>query len=962
MQTQRVSGINFRMDSGIKEENVKTENNTVTQPSAKKNNKVLPLVTAAVAVASLGVSAYALKGHAKANGAIDGYKKAAEEAKKMAEEAKKNAEVIKNDAEELKKAAEEKIESLKNKITELNKKVSDAGTKAAEAESKSANAEKIIAEKQQWNEGYLNALDSKIKASEGVVKVVTNGKIRNVTTVDNLVLMKNVDNAGNRIPLATDVKTKLNTVASRYITGNGIVVPALAASAAVWLPTAESLPEKEGGLGEVPVQIARNLNNEFGVENYIVRPLNEIPGVSTLQEVDGKYRYWYKGLKDENGKLLDYMSLEKVMDFDTNVVRNGDYQTEHVEVFYGIDPSNGYKRLMFRNPDYFKASSLYANSQTATEPERYNFFSKLVYEFAKIKSDPKSMTSYNILNQALFDSIKAPDAMVLNDWHTAPIAALMRLKAPVEAANKELAANTAKTFEDMNLLYIVHNSDYHGWGGEYSSDMLNTLFDKYSYDIYKNALTGFTEEITDADGEVTKVPIDSLKNVLTVEGSVNMANMGMALATKVKPVSPTYALEMSTEPERGHALTHIAEVRYKAGTMAGQSNGWDRAVNEVSESQLANFNGNLNKDKITIFVSAINNVKGLSESQRKLVTKTMGSPNNNNYLQTITNLRKLNIPQVTAEIEKLKQAGVTEPRTFKAETADMDMESIMEARKHNKAMLFDYLKSMVEFNRHENREVFNIKESGLTDLSDIKPEDLDDIPFFNMGVRFVGQKGVPVATGAWEKILNNWDTLYPGKKRPIVVIGGADAEGGKHRNTVSNAKRRLQEKGKHFVQMDGFVPNNILMAGSDWTMRPSYFEPDGDKWESLYKGTPAVLTRTGGHVDSVKDGYNGILTKRTMKEIRDELRGRGLYGDALEYALTEELINDYADALKRTLDAFYNKTNQRDFVDHAIHGNQSWVQRDSDGKILECPLVGHLRDLGFNLADFKQISESVSEK
>ena len=948
MQAQRVGFVTFKADGIVNGESSKVEKEkanvdvTTTSPvyADKKGSKAVPIVTAAVAIASLGLSAYALKGRGKAEGALNDYKKVADEAKKI---------------------AKDEIKGLKDKVNVMVDDLRKADSRAVEAEKKVAKLKEQLVEKQKWNEGYLDALDGKVKAAEGAVKVVTNGQIRNLVTVDGFNLMQNLNNDGNPIRISNAVKTKLKTATHRFVTGEGVIIPTLAAGAAVWLPTAESLPEKEGGLGEVPVQIARNFKNELKVENYIVRPLNEIPGVSTLQEVDGQYRYWYKGLKDENGKPLDYMTLEKVMDFDTNAVRDGSYQTEHVEVFYGVDPQNGYKRLMFRNPNYFKASSLYANSQTATEPERYNFFSKLVYEFAKLKADPKSMTSYNISNNALFESIKAPDAMVLNDWHTAPIAALMRLKAPVEAANNELSANTAKTFEDMDLLYIVHNSDYHGWGGAQSSDMLNTLFDKYAYDIYKAAETGFTEEKVDADGETVSVIIEPLKKVLTVEGSVNMANMAMALATKVKPVSPTYAKEIATEPERGHALMHIAEERYKAGTMSGQSNGWDRSVNEVSDAQLANFNGNLNRDKITIFVNSINAIEGLSGEQRKLIKRTMGNPNNNNYLQAIAKLRKLNIPQVNAEIEKLKQAGVTEQRTFLAETADMDMDSIMAARKHNKAMLFEHLKSMIDYNKQEGKEVFSIKEYGLTDLSDISPEDLDEVPFFNMGVRFVSQKGVPIAAGAWERILDKWDELYPGKKRPVVIMGGADAEGGRHRNTVTNVKLKLQDKGKHFVQMDGFVPNNILMAGSDWTMRPSYFEPDGDKWESLYKGTPAVLTRTGGHEDSIQDGFNGILTKRTMKDIRDSLKKEGFNGAELEEKLTTELIKDYVEAIKRTLDAFYSKTEQRNYVDNAIHGNQSWVQRDSEGKIVECPLVGHLRDLGYNLAEFKQIADSVAK-
>ena len=80
----------------------------------------------------------------------------------------------------------------------------------------------------------------------------------------------------------------------------------------------------------------------------------------------------------------------------------------------------------------------------------------------------------------------------------------------------------------------------------------------------------------------------------------------MALATKVKPVSPTYAQEIATDEERGKALTHIAQRRFVAGTMEGQSNGWDRSINELSASKIGGFNGMLNRDKLEIFKYKIN--------------------------------------------------------------------------------------------------------------------------------------------------------------------------------------------------------------------------------------------------------------------------------------------------------------------------------------------------------------------
>ncbi len=924
MRTEPISVgyLNFKAEEGIKDrsQGVSQPDRTISEPPKKSS---LPLITAAVAIASLGVSTYALKGRNKA--------KLLEENKKLAEEAKVKAE-------EAKKAAEEKVRELETKVSELQTKVD--------------TNEATRAEKQQWTEGYLDDLNRRADQAARPTVIVQGQQARNLRSVDNLMLIQNVDNEGKKIALPQTVVDKLRTATSRFVTGEGVAATTLGAGAAIWLPTAESTPEKEGGLGEVPVQLARNYKNEFGIDNYLVRPLNEIPGKSTLIERGGRFFYWYDKMKDADGKEIKEMEVFKVAEFDTHVVRNGQYETQTVEVFYGEDPANGFKRIMFRNPDFFAANGLYKNSQTASEPERYNFFSKVVYEFAKIKADPNSKTSYRITNQEKFDKIQTPDGMILNDWHTAPIAALMRLMAPVENANGELNNNAANTFEKMNLLYIVHNSDYHGWGGQYSSDMLNTLFDKYAFDIYKNAETGFTTTITDEDGDRREVPIESLSKVLTIDGTVNMANMGMALATKVKPVSPTYATEIATDEERGKALTHIAQRRLAAGTMEGQSNGWDRSVNELSASKIGGFNGMLNKDKLDIFKYKIDNIEGLTDEQRKRVVQVMQtSLNTNNFAVIIENLRKLDIPQVTETLTKLKEQGITELRTLKPATADMEMDSIMEARSHNKRMLFELINEMINFNKAEGKEIFNLKEYGLTDLSDIDVNKLDEVPFYNMGVRFVSQKGVEIATGAWENILRDWDKLYPGKPRPIVAIGGVDAEGGKHRANVTGMKQRLGDLGRHVLQMDGFTPNPIWMAGSDWTMRPSFFEPDGDKWESLYKGTPAVLTRTGGHVDSVQDGFNGILTGRTMKEIREQGGN-----------LTQELIKDYTEALKRTLDAFYGigeGTTQRQYVDNAIHGNQSWVIKNKDGNIVECPAVGHLRDLGFNLSEFDQIAETV---
>lgn len=942
MRTLPISSASIKFSNSFKSaDNIepKLTQIPITGEEFKKDEKKFNkpnLVTAAVAVAALGISAYTLKSRAKQEIANEG-KKIAEEAITKAEKAKEEAVA----------AAEEKMHELKETINDLTSKIN----------SNEAN----LAEKQQWNEGYLNGLNKKVEDLQNAPVLVEGTKARWQHNVDGLHLMKNPK------PLKDNVIEKIRTAAPKFIYGQA-AIPALGAGAVVWLPTAETLPEKEGGLGEVPVQMSINMDKELGIENYLVRPLMEVPGKSTLIETDGKYKYWYKGLKD------DGIDVTKIVEFNVNSVRNGQQETHNVEVFTGID-NKGCKRIMFRCPAYFKASGLYQDSSTSAEKERYNFFSKLVYEFAKLKADKNSQTSYKIFDSKEYDAIKAPDTMVLNDWHTAPVAALMRLMAPAEASNDELSSSVAETFENMNLLYIVHNLDYHGWGNEYSSDMINTLFDKYAYDIHKNAETGFTETVIHPDGRKETVKNESLSKVLTVNGNVNMANMALAYASTVKPVSPTYASEIASEVERGGALTHIAHERFvpktelgkeTKQTMYGQSNGWDRSSNEFSEKNISGFpKEKLNEDKYKIFKYTIEHLDGLTLENKKNINNILKNDiNQKNFEKISLDLVQLGIPQVTETINKLTSEGFFNLRSFVPVTADMPLDQIIEGRKFNKRAYIDSLKQMLGFNKEQkHNEVFKFNVCEYTDLSDITDENIDSIPVFNMGVRFVSQKGVPIAAGAWEHILNNWDNLYPGRPRPIVLIGGEDAEGGVHSRNIDETKIRLKEKGNHLVHLDGFTPNPDWMGASDWTMRPSYFEPDGDKWESLYKGTPAVMTKTGGHIDSIKDG-NGILTARTMKEIRDEIKASGITDEArIQQRLTEEATKDYIEALKKCLNAFYkigSQPHQNSYVDKAIHGNQSWVQKDEAGKIIECPIIGHVRDLGFNLKDFNQVADTVA--
>lgn len=888
-------------------------------PNGKKTKKpiltkenALPLVSAAVAVASLGVSAFAITKGKKGNN-------------------------IKSEiTSEAKKAAEDLVKDLKNKVEAVQVSASNTTTKIEELATNISKNKEEIAAKANWFDGTNNGIYERLANIEAKQAETFRPTEKNIAYVDGKALLQNVDNSGKRIELDEAIIKEMQETAQKFMTGKdatgaAVAIAALGAGSTVWLPTAESLPEKEGGLAEVPVQMAMNWD-KMDINNYIVRPLIEIPGKTEFVEKEGKYYYYYPGLDvvvvdETTGKTTKKakpLELEKVVSFETKVFRNGHYETQPVDVFYAEDTTKGYKRLMFRNKDYFNSTGLYNQTQMVSEAERYTFFNKAMYEFMKLKMDPKSVQGYSIPNPTLFESIKTPDAMVLNDWHCGPTAALMRYKSLLECDAKELNNDAAQRLKNMNLLYIVHNSDYQGDDWQHTSEIINTLFDKYALDVYENAVTGFTETYKDDKSRIITQPINSLYSTLMIDGNINMANMGMCLANKVKPVSKAYANEMATRSERARGLMHVTAYRSdeKHKTLQGASNGWDRVANEIAAG---------------------------SKPYNDTVVKI------NEDIAFIKNVVMRN-PDFVYEIPK--------EREVKPVSVDMKINEIMENRAHNKKMFVEYLKSSLEYNKaateynsklvKETKKLplINFDATGVSDLSDIDMDKLAEIPVLSMGVRFTEQKGVDIVAIALKDLYKNWETYYPGKERPIIVIGGQDKVGS-YRKIAQNLKKELGEDGKRLLYMDGFTPNPTFFAGSDYTLRPSHFEPDGDKWESLYRGTPAIMTRVGGHIDSITDNYNGFLSKRTVADICGKDSPKDENGYKASYL--NAMGSDYAQAIRRGLDAFYAKKPYQELVRSSIHGDQSWVQYE-DGKIKECPLVGHMRDLGFDFNDPKLAS------
>ena len=74
------------------------------------------------------------------------------------------------------------------------------------------------------------------------------------------------------------------------------------------------------------------------------------------------------------------------------------------------------------------------------------------------------------------------------------------------------------------------------------------------------------------------------------------------------------------------------------------------------------------------------------------------------------------------------------------------------------------------------------------------------------------------------------------------------------------------------------------------------------------------------------------------------------------------MVYDFKEALYRSVDTFFDKPKYRQMVRAGIDGNESWLIKDKDGKIVGGALLKHLEDLGYNLDDFAMVANADARK
>lgn len=353
----------------------------------------------------------------------------------------------------------------------------------------------------------------------------------------------------------------------------------------LWSLTAEFKPIKLGGLGDVPVDLQDNFT-KLGIDSPTFIPMYESPGVSRFVSENPLAPEYIYGGKSYN--------LTKLADMQLEVFKNGSIVVEPVE-FYQHE-ENG-KKLIFVRNNSFKGA-IYDSTPQADEPEKFAIFSKAVYNLAKVKVadalGEKLSVSSPITRYPAFNKLQAPNSMILNDWHAAPMAGLLRYRAAMEYNYNEVDKGVFDAMTNMPLLMIGHNLKVQGASNganksipannNVTQNVINTLYDKFAIGIAENAHSGLDNE-------------DMCSTVLlkrtTADKQFNSLLHGIALSDWFVPVSKNYANEVVDDVMQSGIANPLLKRRKATGTLEGIINGTDLVKHDMHAIAKKNYVNNL---------------------------------------------------------------------------------------------------------------------------------------------------------------------------------------------------------------------------------------------------------------------------------------------------------------------------------------------------------------------------------
>lgn len=882
-----------------------------------KKKRTTTMVTAAVAVASLGLASYA---------ALKKPKRIVEVEQK---EATLKAEIEKLTALINNSSTDKEVQNLKENISQLETSISDLEKGLNSIQKNKENVKNIKSLQQQLDS--LKQLYSSLKSIVATPNVTHVNNTAGGTLYSREVVLNGksfalADVELNKVSgdVAANLQKTLRTEATRRMLGLSKGLPKIPENGWIRVVTSEYKGiAKTGGLGMVPPEQVENLaimtagvqKMNFAVDMPLYRGHVEKSAIKDIEtnlfntlekNADGTFDYVQTAQKStgETSRKTIMKGLRKVDTMSFDLYGDKSVKRESVDVLMGeylkkfdyeskkdlFNPEVKDAIEKMENNSTYEWGSLVVKKDAEGKIDTYAKINHIFYDngesgkFHLNVADNYALNIYN--NEALsageaerfifFDrcvveelrgqqehNLPGASAIIGNDWHAGGVAASLRLLIPVQKAYGEITPRLADELYNIPFIGIEHNAALSGDTWHSQPKLINMLFGKHSAMIAENAYMPNLK----IEGKYGGLDLSTMGNGLMDGQNLNPLTMLTAYSDYIVPVSEGYAGEIASSNVFGYNRRPLFELRARKGVWSDLNN----------LKFVANQTG-IAPDEV-------------SKIDPTLLGITNGCDRANNTFNAkcAENLEKIfNLPK-----------GM-----FKQYEKDSDA---LMWHNHNKKNGLNFIKEQIDLARRTagKENPMQLEMPDLTDLTGVT----EDTPVFVSAGRIVGQKGLDILAKSIEEFYKN----FKGKDYPVFYVQGiGDAQ---YKEYILAAKREVAktnpDAAKRIVFANLFSePGRYDLSKiiADYTLMPSWFEPCGLSHKEIgqFSGAGSVVTRTGGLRDGLTEGLNMFSS-----ELKSD---KGAYENGVEFAK----------ALNEAVELHSDKSKYKKLVKSMMETNFDW--------------------------------------
>ncbi|MFV0625903.1 MAG: glycogen/starch synthase [Alphaproteobacteria bacterium] len=337
-----------------------------------------------------------------------------------------------------------------------------------------------------------------------------------------------------------------------------------------WMVSAETATfMKIGGLGMIASELPEAYNRKFGKSGEkisIITPLY----LGDTKKKNGKLeKGTYFGSENKSIKIKKIASInvpfmgkgKKLISNKVSVYQGQLSDTNYLflenEKYFSINPHEN-------NPSAQDGCYVF-NEHGVNEVERFAFFSKAIYTLLK------DICEYRV------DTIKKPNIIIANDWHSGALAGLTKYLTTAKAYTGDMSLYLTEQIRDIPIIHIAHHLGYQGWDYHGTSKILNSLYDNVTSLVFKNS-------------KAIKNSNPRMLNTLIVHDCYNQASSNFHLADRIVTVSKNYLEEVSKELSFGLDFRDILKMRKDHRNFFGIVNGYEKSLISPNEAKVNSIN------------------------------------------------------------------------------------------------------------------------------------------------------------------------------------------------------------------------------------------------------------------------------------------------------------------------------------------------------------------------------------